>query len=57
MSESKKENQGLKFDLMKAQEPSEVSDEEEAIQSIPSQIASPEIMPLDEEEKEMESKE
>lgn len=29
MSESKKENQGLKFDLTKAQEPSEMSEEEE----------------------------
>lgn len=29
MNESKVENQGLKFDLMRAQEPSEDSDEEQ----------------------------
>lgn len=33
MSESKKENEGLKFDLMKAQEPTEHSEEEDPVES------------------------
>ena len=61
MSESKKENEGLKFDLMRAQEPSELSeDDEEMIESpLESQLVSnpAEITGLDEEEKKSESRE